>query len=90
MTNAEMTKHFASLPPDEEATLTIVEADTGFLHDEIIDAANKRMLEQIDDEHFINSEELPDDRDLEDDEEKALANKGREKWIGVPVIFFKY
>ena len=90
MTNAELAKHFASLPPDETATITILNADSGIATDEEIVGATARMLEQIEDETFIDSDDLPADEDPTDEEREALADKGRADWLGTPVIFQKY
>lgn len=52
MTNKELAAHFASLPPDEQATVRILDADTAFIDDEIFVAATTEMLEEFNDEEF--------------------------------------
>lgn len=90
MTNAELAKHFASLPPDEEASLQKLNADTGLLEDVSIDTANRHMLDQIDDDEFVRASDVPDEKDDDEDFRRELANKGRDAMVGQPVIFQKW
>lgn len=51
MTNAEAARHFASLPADEPAMISIVSTDTATAMDEELEIITQDIVDQIDDPH---------------------------------------
>lgn len=87
MTNAEMAKHFASLPPDEEASIDVLNADSGLIETLEFDEANMHMLKQIEADEFLDESHA----DIEEEgDREAAANQIRETWVGTPVVFKKW
>lgn len=95
MTNAELGRYFLSLRPDETAKITVLNADSGEIEEEVFDRANEVMLDQISDCNLLQDVDLPDvpdDMTAEQEEAqlKDAANAARKSFVGRPVIFRKW
>lgn len=49
MKNAELAAHFAALPPDENAEIWVISADTGVMNVHAIELTTEQSLEGLDD-----------------------------------------